>query len=648
MLFFILSMPSYVGSVRVMVVAGQDGAYGNAEKTVAVKTPLMLLSTLPRTISPGESISLPVNIFAMEKETKKVTVKVSCSKHIKIENSASQTITFDKPGSTITDFQLTALTPGAAKVTIVATSADGKHTYKEETEIEIRNPNPPIINMESKILKAGEEYQFSYSLGEGSEVEWVKMEASRIPTVDISRRFDFLYDYNHYCTEQLVSRALPLLFISSFKEMDSEETEKVKKNIKEAITHLYGRQLSNGSFSYWPGDAYSNDWVTSYAGMFLTLAKERGYQVNDKSLSRWKSHQQSASQSWRKDYRSNRYSYSQSDLLQAFRLYTLALANAPDMGAMNRLKEVKELSVQAKWRLAAAYALAGKKNVAEELIFNVSFDISPYSSSNTSYGSSQRDEAMILETLVLMGRNEEAFKQAQKVSRFLSNESYFSTQSTAYALLAMGRLSEKMSGTLDFQWSQNGGQSNSVKSSKAIYQKDLSVKQSNGMVTIKNNGKGSLYVSIISKAKPLEDNSPAEHNNIRLDVHYTDMDGHSIDMSKLRQGTDFVAVVSISNTSAYEDYTDLALTHIIPSGWEIFNERMYQQGSQNNTYTYKDIRDDRILTYFDLKRGARKTFSVRLSATYKGTYILPAILCEAMYNPAVRARTKAGKVVVSD
>lgn len=644
-----INMPSYVGSVRVMVVAGQDGAYGNAEKTVPVKTPLMLLSTLPRVMSIGERISLPVNIFAMEEEVKNVTVKVeSLSKNIVVENTSSKTVSFKNPGNTITDFSLRGASQGIGKVRVTATSADGKHNYKEEIEIDIRNPNPPMVHIENRILQAGEEQQISYSLEDGSEVYWVKMEVSRIPTVDISRRFDFLYDYNHFCTEQLTSRALPLLFVPNFKEMDNLETEQTKKNINEAISHLYGRQLTDGSFMYWPGDGYTNDWVTSYAGMFLVLAKERGYQVSDLVLNKWKNYQQSASQSWRKDSRSNRYSYNQSDLLQSFRLYTLALAGSPDMGSMNRLKGITDLSLQAKWRLAAAYALAGKKSAAEELIFNASTDIASYSSSNTSYGSSQRDEAMILETLILMGRNEEAFKQAQKVSRSLSNEQYFSTQSTAYALVAMGRLAEKMSGSLDFDWKQNNGQTTSVKSSKAIYQQNLSVKQSNGNVTIKNNGKGSLFVSLISKTKPIEDQSPAQQSNIRLDVTYTDMNGKPIDVSNLKQGTDFLAVVSITNTNTYEDYTDLALTHIVPAGWEIFNERLFQGNEQNGAYNYKDIRDDRLLTYFDLKRGTKKVFPVRLSAAYKGRFTLPAISCEAMYNTEVRARTKAAKVEVRE
>ena len=112
-----------------------------------------------------------------------------------------------------------------------------------------------------------------------------------------------------------------------------------------------------------------------------------------------------------------------------------------------------------------------------------------------------------------------------------------------------------------------------------------------------------------------------------------------------------MAVVKVSNPSAVSDYTNLALTQIIPSGWEIYNERLItpedvESGASAASYTYRDIRDDRVLTYFDLKRGETKTFRVRLQASYAGSFILPAIRCAAMYAPGVQARTRASRVVV--
>lgn len=656
-----LKLPMYVGSVRAMVVAGQDGAYGNAEKTAFVRTPLMLLSTLPRVLSTQEEITVPVNVFAMENQVKNVTVSLEASgAGVQITGNRQQSLTFDQPGDQLAYFTLkTGSKTGKATIHLTA-SGNGQQT-KETIEIEVRNPNPVVTLRNSQWIEAGQEAELSYTLaGSSSANNQVQLEVSRIPSVDISRRFDFLYNYQHHCTEQLTSKALPLLFVSQFKAVDEQEAEKIKTNVQEAIRQIYARQLPNGGFVYWPGNAVADEWITSYTGMFLTLAQEKGYAVHPNVLNKWKRFQRAAAQNWRMPQEASNWQIWQSELQQAFRLYTLALAGAPEYGAMNRMKEQPGLSIQAKWRLAAAYALTSKMKPAGELVYNAETTVIPYSSMNLIYGSSDRDEAMILETLILMKRDRDALQQAKKVSQNLAQENWFSTQSTAFALIAMGRLAEQLSGTLDFTWNWNGKQQPAVKSAKAVFEKEIATSPKSGTVSVKNKGKGALSVDLITRTQLLNDTLPAIADNIRLDVKYTDMAGSPISVEDIRQGTDFMSAVTLSNISGTSDYSNLALTHIIPSGWEIYNERMIvPEASSSNSneantpessagkYTYKDIRDDRVLTYFDLRRGESKTFTVRLQATYAGNFILPAIQCEAMYDAAVQARTKAGRTTVS-
>ena len=656
-----LKLPMYVGSVRAMVVAGQDGAYGNAEKTAFVRTPLMLLSTLPRVLSTQEEITVPVNVFAMENQVKNVTASLEASgAGVQITGNRQQSLTFDQPGDQLAYFTLkTGSKTGKATIHLTA-SGNGQQT-KETIEIEVRNPNPVVTLRNSQWIEAGQEAELSYTLaGSSSANNQVQLEVSRIPSVDISRRFDFLYNYQHHCTEQLTSKALPLLFVSQFKAVDEQEAEKIKTNVQEAIRQIYARQLPNGGFVYWPGNAVADEWITSYTGMFLTLAQEKGYAVHPNVLNKWKRFQRAAAQNWRMPQEASNWQIWQSELQQAFRLYTLALAGAPEYGAMNRMKEQPGLSIQAKWRLAAAYALTGKMKPAGELVYNAETTVIPYSSMNLIYGSSDRDEAMILETLILMKRDRDALQQAKKVSQNLAQENWFSTQSTAFALMAMGRLAKQLSGTLDFTWSWNGKQQPAVKSAKAVFEKEIATSPKSGTVSVKNQGKGALSVDLITRTQLLNDTLPAIADNIRLDVKYTDMAGSPISVEDIRQGTDFMSAVTLSNISGTSDYSNLALTHIIPSGWEIYNERMIvPEASSSNSneantpessadkYTYKDIRDDRVLTYFDLRRGESKTFTVRLQATYAGNFILPAIQCEAMYDAVVQARTKAGRTTVS-
>ena len=652
-----LKLPMYVGSVRAMVVAGQDGAYGNAEKTAFVRTPLMMLSTLPRVLSIQEEITVPVNIFAMENQVKNVTVSLQASGGgVQIVGANQQSLKFTQPGDQLVFFTLKTGSK-TGKATIHLTANGGGQQTKETIEIDVRNPNPVVTLRNSQWIEAGQSKELSYNLSGSSTNNQIKLEVSRIPSVDISRRFDFLYNYQHHCTEQLTSKALPLLFVAQFKTIDKTEAEKIKTNVQEAIRQIYGRQLPNGGFVYWPGNAVADEWISSYAGMFLTLAQEKGYAVHANVLNKWKRFQRAAAQNWRMPQEASGWQQWQSELQQAFRLYTLALAGVPEYGAMNRMKEQTGLSIQAKWRLAAAYALTGKMKPAEELVYNVETTVNPYSSMNQIYGSSDRDEAMILETLILMNRERDALQQAKVVSKNLSQEDWFSTQSTAFALMAMGRLAEKLSGTLDFVWSWNDKQQPAVKSAQAVFEKEIATTPKSGTVSVKNQGKGALSVDLITRTQLLNDTLPAISDNLRMDIRYANLNGTPLSVNDIIQGTDFMAITSISNISGTSDYTNLALTHIIPSGWEIYNERMVAPKTENvaadgsgqsvSKYSYQDIRDDRVLTYFNLRRGETKVFTVRLQATYAGNFILPAVQCEAMYDVNVQARSKAGRTIVS-
>ena len=652
-----LKLPMYVGSVRAMVVAGQEGAYGNAEKTAFVRTPLMMLSTLPRVLSIQEEITVPVNIFAMENQVKNVTVSLQASGGgVQIVGANQQSLKFSQPGDQLVFFTLKTGSK-TGKATIHLTANGGGQQTKETIEIEVRNPNPVVTLRNSQWVEAGQSKELSYNLSSSSANNQIKLEVSRIPSVDISRRFDFLYNYQHHCTEQLTSKALPLLFVGQFKTIDKIEAEKIKTNVQEAIRQIYGRQLPNGGFVYWPGNAVADEWISSYAGMFLTLAQEKGYAVHSNVLNKWKRFQRAAAQNWRMPQDASGWQQWQSELQQAFRLYTLALAGAPEYGAMNRMKEQAGLSIQAKWRLAATYALTGKMKPAEELVYNAETTVSPYSSMNQIYGSSDRDEAMILETLILMNRERDALQQAKVVSKNLSQEEWFSTQSTAFALMAMGRLAEKLSGTLDFVWTWNDKQQPAVKSAKAVFEKEIATTPKSGMIAVKNQGKGALSVDLITRTQLLNDTLPAISDNLRMDIRYANLNGTPISVNDIIQGTDFMAITSISNISGTSDYTNLALTHIIPSGWEIYNERMVApetesvaadgSGKSVSKYNYLDIRDDRVFTYFNLRRGETKVFTVRLQATYAGNFILPAVQCEAMYDVNVQARSKAGRTTVS-
>lgn len=636
-----IKLPQYIGSVRVMVVAGGNGAYGSAEKTVAVKNDLMTLSTLPRVLGFGEEVWLPVNVFAMEPSVKNVQVSIQTNDMLKSQDETSKNVSFDKVGDKIVYFKLkTGNKAGAAVVTVKASG--GGVSFTETINIGIRNPNPPVVLTRSQLIAAGSSATFDIRTDEPQADDWAKLELSRLPSVDFSRNIHYLLDYPHGCTEQVTSQGFPLLYVEEFTPLADTEKARMTAKVDEVIRIISSRQLPDGGIAYWDGDAYSSEWASTYAGHFLIEAKNKGYSVSETVLSRWTQFQRRLAQNWTAT-NPNRsyYRYAMTDLQQAYRLYALARGGNAELGAMNRMRELPSLSLQARWRLAAAYAVAGRKDAANELVFNASDAVETYSHFNDTYGTSARDRAMILETYLLLGNVEKAMTLAPDVAQQLSS-GYVSTQTAAFGLVAMAQLAQQMGrGNIDVEWSLNGKKQDAVNTSRAMFRTDVKP-AANLSVNVANKGASQLYAQLAVRTQPMIDtlNKPIR-GSFGLSVRYVDLNGNPLDVKSLHQGAEFTAIVTINN-SAEQAFTDLALVQIFPSGWEIFNDRLMDAEAHGHTplqYNFRDIRDDRVLTYFNLGAAQSKTFRMRLQAAYRGNYYLPAVSCQAMYEPREQART---------
>lgn len=642
-------MPNYVGSVRVMVVAGKDQAYGNTEKAVPVKKPLMVLASLPRVLGPGEEVKLPVTVFAMDKNIHDVNVKVEANEYYTMLEGSSKTMKFDEPGDDVVNFPMKVNDKiGVGKVKVTVSSGSHKSTY--EVEMNIRNPNPVVTNVNEAIVDGAGVWNGTFDLAGMDGTNQSVLEISTIPPVDFGKRLKYLMSYPHGCVEQTTSAAFPQLFLADVMDLNEAELKKTMENVKAAINGLAKFQTRSGGMAYWPGDHIESEWGTSYSGHFMLEAKKKGYTLPPNWENAWISYQQKLAQNWMpQDARSGNYYWYESDLSQAYRLYTLALAGKPEMGAMNRLKERSGITIAARWRLAAAYALAGQPEAAKALVNGQSTTINPYVSLGYTYGSNWRDEAMIIETLTLMGDRVRAATLVQDLAKELSSSSWYSTQTVAYGLIAISKFAAGETGrNINYSYTING-KSELRSTSKPLSSVQLPVSKLKGnSVQVKNNGTNILYVRVINSGQPAAGNETSASNELYVQVNYTSMNGVALNVARLEQGTDFIAEVTIWNPGARGRYDELALTQIFPSGWEIINQRMDLSAAVMNADNpdYRDVRDDRVYSYFDLSPNQTRKFRVKLNATYLGKYYLPAVNCEAMYDHTINSRVSGQWVEV--
>ncbi len=643
-----ITMPQYVGSVRVMVVAGYEGAYGSAEKTVPVKNALMTISTLPRVLGPKEEVLLPVNVFAMSPHVKNVTVSVETEGLLKATEGSSQQVTFNNTGDKILYFKLkSSAKTGVEQVKIKATG--GGESSNEVINIEIRNPNPPTVKSQGIFIDENSTVTLNVKTDEVSPYDWTKLEVSRFPSVNLTKNYNYLLDCEFTSSEHLTSRAFPLLYIDKFDEISDDDKKKYDEIITQSIKNLSLRQLSDGGFKFWSTNTYSNEWVSTYAGHFLVEAKNKGYDVPNKILNNWTKYQQKLARNWTHTTTSTSYySINMTELQQAYRLYTLALHGKAEQGAMNRMKEIKDLSLQAKWRLAAAYAIINKTKIANDIVFKLDDKVSDYESNNNTYGSSTRDHAMIMETYLLLGKTDKAMELAFSVSDRLSSN-YASSQETAFGLIAMAKLADKMGqGNINAEWTVNDKKMKDIHTPKPFYQHSINPDTSI-TVQITNKGNNKIFARLTSQTIPIEDDFVPENTSLNLTVAYTDKLGKPIDITKLKQGTEFTATVTIENTSHF-NFNNVVLAQIFPSGWEVYNEGLMNSTYNNDRNSYyinhRDFRDDRVLTYFDIYSGKKIQVSVNLQAAYRGKYYLPATVCQVLYNPTEQGRSQGKWVEV--
>ncbi|MFQ3548064.1 MAG: alpha-2-macroglobulin, partial [Termitinemataceae bacterium] len=255
-----------------------------------------------------------------------------------------------------------------------------------------------------------------------------------------------------------------------------------------------------------------------------------------------------------------------------------------------------------------------------------------------------RDKAMILESLVITEDYGRSASLLSEVAETLSSKNWLSTQETAYALIAVLPLMAKTSNSdpLSVNCSFQGiSQSRIFRTPMENLTLALNASEK-GVLEVKNTSNQNLYARLVARGIPEEGKEPVIRQGLSLSVSYTTLDGKEMDPSLLALGSDMEVTVTLRNTSN-QDLHELTIVHPLPAAWELMNYRLavvtteLEPDTGRRPIKYQDIRDDRVLSYLDLKAGESKTVSFRVNRTYGGLYFIPAIQAYAMYDESIRA-----------
>jgi uncharacterized protein YfaS (alpha-2-macroglobulin family) len=623
---------TYVGEVRVMVVGGHQGAYGSAHVQVPVRKPLMVLATVPRVLGPQERMHLPVDLFAMEDGIGATKVTVKTSGPIEVLGEATRSLSLQKVANVLESFEL-KVGDGLGEAVIEVTAEAAGHTAKTVVPVTIRHPGSVQTRTAGGRIEAGDTWTAALEPVGMPGTNDAVLEVSRLPPMDLGRRSEQLIRYPHGCLEQTTSAAFPQLYLPELMTLSDAKRDAVRKHLRSGIDRLRSMQRSSGGFGYWPGASEAHPWATSYALHFLLEAERAGHLLPPSLKDQALRYQREQAGRWVREGERD-------DLVQAYRLFTLALAGRPELGAMNRLREAR-LSDVAELRLAAAYAVAGQPEAGRALLARADTKVVNYQELSHTFGSATRDRAMMLEALVHLDDRDKAGALAEELSRALTSTESLSTHATAYALVAMARYAGiGGDAELSLSWSVDGAATPATASTPLL---SVPLGDRQGALSVENTGNGPLFLRLVRSGLPAVGEEDAGSNGLRVSVDYEDAQtGWEMGPEDVAQGTDMVVYVTVENTAGRR-LDELALTHILPSGWEVHATA----SGTGDGYDWREVRDDRVHTYFDLDPGQRKRFRIGAHASFLGRYYLPPVQVEAMYNATIQAQTRGAWVDVT-
>lgn len=620
-----IDMPRYMGNVRVMVIAGDGRNAGSAQTNIQVTKPVMAKLSLPRVIGTGDEVQVPVTVMTTRDGVGSVKLSLSTEGPLAIDGKATASVRLDKVGEAIANFTVKASElSGVAKVKVLCQS--GSDTSTDEVEIDVRDANPRLRKSEVVILEGGESRKVDYAFEGIPGTSKMKVEASVLPAIDLDGRLGYLIEYPHGCLEQTVSSAFPQLYLAQLADMDDATRRQCAYHVGKALAALPSYALSDGGFTTWPStDASPNTWAGLYATHFILEAERYGYAVN-------------------RQFRKNALSYAfrvaddtkKAAIYRAYATYVLALSGSPARSAMSRLREgVSNLGESEILLLALSYAADGKKDIARSMIRQLPSEgtenPNPFA---LSYPSTDRTLALRALLSSALSDAESAFPiVADLASRLNDPKHFMSTQSTSWALFAVASYvkSNPSDGKLDVALSAAGDRY-ALKSDKTVARASVKTGATdrNMVLDLVNNSSSRAFITLSSVARGERGDVVKRESGISIRTEYRLPDGTSVDPASLPAGTDFVCKCYVTNRSL-RDYTNIALSQLFPCGWEIRPETVEERG------LYQDFRDDRVYSYFSLPRESTYRVTIRLTASYKGSYYHPATSVEAMYDNSVSA-----------
>ena len=642
-------LPAFNGTIRVMAAAWSKDRTGEANADVIMRDPIVVQATTPRFLALGDRSRFSVEINNVEGETGDYTLDVDVKGPINVTlDQGLRKIRLAKGAKTTLAIPVTAAGIGTAEINLRLIG--GGHDLKQSLRLPLNGSAPTLANRTVRPLPSGQSLTISSDLlaefvpGTGS----LSVTASPFASLEVPQLLASLDRYPYGCTEQTVSRAMPLLYLNRLASLENLGLDSdAESRISGAIERVLARQGANGAFGLW-GIGGGDLWLDAFVADFLTRARERNFVVPQVAftllLDRLRNQVTNAGEI-----------NSEEASGIAYAIYVLARNGRPIIGdlrylADNKLKDFA--SPLAKGQIGAALALLGDRGRANgafeaaQVALATSTEDGKYRSD---YGSKLRDSAGLL-ALFAEGNAEKA--QLARLSGVLEGarqaSKYTSTQEQTWMVLAAQALQKEAEAfTLSVDGTAQRG---------AFYRTLAEARLEGRPVTIRNDSSADARIMISASGIPVAP-EPALAQGYEISRSIHTMGGELVSDGKLAQTERYVVVLKVRETTPRNGR--LLIVDPLPAGLEIENAKLGDGASLEGLSEIIgepvptqniEARDDRFVAAVDRIGATTKpefTLAYIARAVTPGRYVHPAAFIEDMYRPEKFGRTAFGTLEIT-
>ncbi|UCH15806.1 MAG: hypothetical protein JSV22_07520, partial [Bacteroidales bacterium] len=654
-----INIPQFSGDLRIMAVTYKGKTFGSGSANMKVADPLVISTALPRFFSPRDSVEVPVILTNTTGNSISCKTQIKVSGPVKVTGKSSESVRINSNSEKEVLFRVFARPEiGQAKIIITADALG--ETFTNTTDITVRPASPLQKRSGSGTINAGETKNLSMDIGDFIESSVDnKLIVSNNPLVRFTKSLDYLVRYPYGCVEQTVSAAFPQLYfgdlINTVFKYEKTKSD-AAHNVQYALDRIRFMQLYNGGLTFWPGGGSETWWGSVYAAHFAVEAKKAGYDVDEEFLKKLMQYLKKRLK--KKEVITYYYNRTEKrDIAPKevpYSLYVLAMAGEKQMSTMNYYKaHADQLSLDGKYLLAGAYALAGDKKKYKEILPGAFKGERSNPSFGGSFYSYVRDEAIALNTLLEIDPdNPQAGIMARHISDYLLKRRYLNTQERAFGFLAMGKIARIASESdISATVKSNGKVAGQCKNNTIT----LTTEELKGTnIEITAQGKGQLYYfweaeGISASGKYLE-----EDNFIKVRKRFYDRYGKLLTRRTFKQN-ELVLVELCLENGTNSRVENIVISDILPGGFEIENPRLTvlppgMKWPNSRSYpAYQDIRDDRINLFVDLyyyRTNRPQYYYYLVRAVSRGAFQMGPVGADAMYNGEYHSYNGGGVIRV--